>query len=220
MVTAVAPVVPPFATRLRRAAGALVALSRDKGRLDQVLVFAMAVNMPVLAKRIERLGSDAEGARLFDERPRIDRRSVDFAALERLPDGTLGREYARFLTDNGISPEPFEVLPDVGDERAAYAILRLRQTHDLWHVLTGYTPDVSGEVLLQAFTFAQLGLPSAFLLCALGTLRYLLFRRGHFPRLVRAYRRGKAARFLATFRWEEHWATPVAELRTALACPA
>jgi ubiquinone biosynthesis protein COQ4 len=179
----------------------------------------MAANLPVLAKNVARLSLDADGARLLAERPRIDRTNVDFDALERLPDGTLGREYARFLRDNGITPEPFEVTPDVGDDRAAYIITRLRQTHDLWHVVTGYTPDVSGEVLLQAFTYAQLGIPSAFFLAALGTLRYLLFRRGHFTALRRAYRRGKDARFFATFPWESHWETPVADLRTMLACP-
>ena len=217
---AIQPVVPPLTTRLRRAASALATLSRDKGRLDQVLVFALAVNAPVLAKHAATVALDEDGARLMKDRPRIDGKHVDFAALEQLPDGTLGREYARFLKDNGISPEPFEALPDVGDERAAYILQRLRQTHDLWHVLTGYTPDVAGEVLLQAFTFAQLGLPSAFFLALFGTVRFLLFRRGHLKALARAYRRGKATRFLPTVRWEDHWATPVAELREAFHCPA
>jgi ubiquinone biosynthesis protein COQ4 len=204
---------------MKKALGALSILFRDPNRLDQVLVFALNVNIKTVARSLSLVMHDPEGRRLLADQPRIDRVHVDFAALERLPDGTLGREYARFLSDNGISPEPFEALPDVGDERAAYLMLRMRQTHDLWHVLTGYRPDVRGELLLQAFTYAQIRAPSALLIATLGSLRYGLRLPGHARDLLTAYRRGKAARFLPTFRWEERWATPVAELREELACP-
>jgi len=213
-------VVPPFFTRLRRALGALWILRADSGRLDQVLVFAQAVNASSLARAAKRVQDYPEGAKLLGERRRIDRTHVDYDALERLPDGTLGREYARFLKDNGITPDAFEELPDVGDERIAYMMLRIRQTHDLWHVLTGYTPDIRGEVLLQMFSYAQLRAPSAFLLALFGVLRYL----GPTPSLLRdlrtAFRRGKATAFLPTFAWEDRWETPVAELRAELTCPA
>lgn len=212
--------VPPFATRLRRALAAASVLVRDPNHLDQVLVFALNVNLPALARGLGRMSLDGEGRRLLAERPRIDRAHVDWDALARLPDGTLGREYVRFLADNGISPEPFEALPDVGDDRAAYVVLRLRQTHDLWHVLTGYGADVRGELLLQAFTYAQIHAPSALLLAAVGSLRYAPLAAGHARALARAYRRGKATRSLPSFRWEDHWETPLDELRALLACPA
>jgi ubiquinone biosynthesis protein COQ4 len=213
------PVVPPTSERLRTALGAIAKLMRDPGRLDQVLVFAQAVNAHSVARAAERFAATEEGRRLFVECPRIDRAHVDFDALRRLPDGTLGREYTRFLDDNGIGPEPFEALPDVADKRAAWIMLRMRQTHDLWHVLTGYTTDVRGEVLLQAFTYAQTGAPSAVLIAALGSLRWLKLRKKHLRELRHAYRRGKATQFLPTFRWEDHWATPVSELRERLTCP-
>lgn len=214
------PAVPPFLDRMRAALGALSRLMRDPGRLDQVLVFAQAVNARAIARAVAKVGQTEEGRRLFAEMPRIDRQHVDYDALRRLPDGTLGREYVRFLDDNGISPEPFEKLPEVSDPRAAYVMLRMRQTHDLWHVLTGYTTDVRGEVLLQAFMFAQVRIPSAFLLAFFGTLRWLKWTRRHFRDLREAYRRGKATAPLATFRWEEHWETSVRELRERLHCPA
>lgn len=214
------PPVPPLFGRVRAAAGALRRLMRDPGRLDQVLVFTQAVNAGVIARAAVRVTQTEAGRRLFAEMPRIDRAHVDFDALRRLPDGTLGREYVRFLDDNGISPEPFEALPDVSDPRAAYIMLRTRQAHDLWHVLTGYAPDVRGEVLLQAFTYAQLRVPSALLLAFLGSLRWLKWNRALLRDIHRAYRRGRATTFLATFRWEDHWETPVCELRKQLHCPA
>jgi ubiquinone biosynthesis protein COQ4 len=215
--------IPPLPARLRTIARSLATLARDPGRLDVVLVLAQTVNLPALGRALERLELDDDGRRLLAERPRIDRTTVDFDALERLPDGTLGREYVRFLRDNGITPEPFEQAPEVGDDRAAYVMLRLRQSHDLWHVITGYAPDVRGEILLQGFTYAQTHAPSALVIAAFGWLRYGLFGSAG-PRLltalVRAYRRGRAARTFPTFRWEDEWATPVAELRDRLACPA
>lgn len=218
--SATPPAVPPLFDRLRTALGALSRLMYNPGRLDQVLVFAQAVNAGAVARASVSVTQTEEGRRLFSVMPRIDREHVDYDALRRLPDGTVGREYVRFLDDNGISPEPFEKLPEVSDPRVAYIMLRMRQTHDLWHVLTGYTPDVRGEVLLQVFTYAQLRIPSAFFLAFFGTLRYLKWRRDLFRDIRRAYRRGKATAFLATFRWEDHWETPVSELRKQLHCPA
>ncbi len=215
-----APLLPPLHVRVRTAARAIGILVRDPNRLDQVLVMAQAVNAKMVERAVLRLEAEAEGRALLAAQPRIDRAHTDFDALRKLPDGTLGREYVRFLDDNGIGPEPFEALPDHIDPRAAYVMLRMRQTHDLWHVLTGYAPDVRGEILLQAFTYAQVHAPSAFLLYFGGALRQRMFlRRRDRAALDEALARGQATKLLVTFRWEDHWATPVSELRAMLGCP-
>jgi ubiquinone biosynthesis protein COQ4 len=211
--------IPSVPHRVRTVVKSLATLARDPGRLDQVLVLAQTVNIPAVARAMDRLEQNAEGHALLEEQPRIDRAHVDFDALRRLPDGTLGREYARFLDDNGITPDAFEALPDVGDARAAYVMLRMRQTHDLWHVLTGYTPDVRGEILLQAFTYSQTRAPSALIIAIFGTVRWAFAWPGQGAALREAFARGKRTGFLPTFRWEEHWATPVSELRELLHCP-
>ena len=153
--------IPPFSDRARTVVRTLGTLSRDPGRLDQVLALVQAVNVEAVARGVKLIAADPAGRVLLEEQPRIDRDHVDLAALRRLPAGTLGREYTRFLDDNGITPDAFATLPDVGDPRAAYVMLRMRQTHDLWHVLTGYAPDVRGEVLLQAFTYGQTRAPGS-----------------------------------------------------------
>ncbi len=222
MSTAAAPFsvsIPPLTTRARTVVRSLASLARDPGRLDEVLSLLQAMNLGAVARAGKRLAGSVEGQALLTEQPRIDRASVDWDALERLPDGTLGREYLRFLRSNDITPEAFEKLPDVGDPRAAYVMLRMRQTHDLWHVLTGYAPDVRGEILLQAFTYAQTGAPGSAMIALFGSLRWALRYPGQISALREAYRRGKATAFLPTFRWEAHWATPVRELRATLTCP-
>jgi ubiquinone biosynthesis protein COQ4 len=210
--------VPPLPTRLRTAGRALFRLMRDPSQLERVFEIGIALNAGRLPEIIARVEAEPEGRRILQLRPSIDSRHVDFDALEKLPDGTLGREYVRFLRDNGIHPDVF-TAPDLPDPRAAYIFQRIRQTHDLWHVLTGYKPDVDGEILLQAFTFAQLRAPSAFALSVTGAVRFGWRRRGFYRDFARAYRRGKATRRLATFYWEEHWDEPLSSLRAELACP-
>lgn len=211
--------IPSFPHRARTVVRTLATLARDPGRLDQVLVLGQTVNLPTVARAIDRVEKDPAGHALLEEQPRIDRAHVDLDALRALPDGTLGREYTRFLDDNGITPDAFEALPDVGDPRAAYMMLRVRQTHDLWHVLTGYAADVRGELLLQAFTYGQTRAPSALLIAGLGTLRWAFKWPGQLKALREAFRRGERTGFLPTFRWESHWSKPVTELRALLECP-
>ncbi len=213
-----APVVPPLGARVRVAASALFDLARDPSRLDRVFDLGEALNAARIPEVLDRIQAEPAGRRLFDERPYIDSAHVDFAALAALPDGTLGREYTRFLDSNGISPDAFTPPSTVKDERIAYVMMRIRQTHDLWHVLTGYTPDVAGEVLLQAFTFAQLRAPSALAITIVGTLKHGRKAPRFGRRLVTAFRRGKKTKKLATFYWEDHWAEPLSDLRAKLAC--
>src|SRR5690606_7550553 len=118
----------------------------------------------------------------------------DLDALAQLPAGTLGHAYARFMRGHGLTPEIFDGPPaEVRDERAAYAIQRMRQTHDLWHVVTNAETDPAGEIALQAFTFAQLRVPSSGLLAAFGTLRALPHTRQVLRDAIALYRVGKAA---------------------------
>ena len=197
------------------AVSALRDLARDPNRLDRVLALGEAVNFPVFKHLWARFQRDPDGRRILAERPAIDTQHVDFAALEALEDGTLGREYVRFLRANDITPDAFKPITGDVDPRAAYLAQRMRQTHDLWHVITGYTPDVPGEIQLQAFTFAQIHAPSSLLITVLGTLRYGVTLR----EVQKAHRRGRDARFFGTVRWEERWTEPVARLRVELDCP-
>ena len=174
------------------------------------------MNLGTARRGVREIATTEEGKKLFAERPRIDHAHVDFDALARLPDGTLGREYVRFLEDNGITPEAFVTMPDIGDEDATYIVMRYRQTHDLWHVLTGYAPNVEGEILLQAFTFGQTRAPSAALITSVGTVRHMLGRKKHLANVRKAYARGARTKSLGAFRWENHWEKPLAEVRRML----
>src|SRR5262249_43136956 len=155
---------------------------------EQILEINANMNLGMAALAADRIARTEPGRRLFERRPLLTRETVDFAALGRMPDGTLGREWVRFLDDNGISPDIW-VEPDVGDARTAYVLLRFRQTHDLWHVVSGYGPDVVGELLLQAFTFGQTLSPASFGISVIGSMRWARKHPGITANLREAYYR-------------------------------
>lgn len=206
----------PFRVRALRAARALGKLVRDPYDTEQVFELSTNINVGSIRRRLPRFYASRDGQRLFEEDRSIDTRHVDLDALAALPDGTLGREYVRFLRDRNFSPDLFQAPENVRDARAAYVMKRIRQTHDLWHLLTGHATNPAGEVALQAFTFGQLGAPSSLLIAVVGTCRGA-GRRASLPReTLEAYRAGRRAAPLAAFVWEDHWATPLDELRARL----
>ena len=203
--------------RWRRAIGALARVVADPERTEEVLVFSTYANAGTSRRRIERFYGNPDARRLYAEQRAIDSRTVDLDALAALPEGTLGHAYAHFLRSRGFTPEVFDEPPhEVADPRQRYAIQRLRQTHDLWHVVTGHDTDPAGEIALQAFTFAQIHAPSSLVLALVGTLRGLR-EKPELPRdVAAAFLAGARAEKLATFPWEDHWATPLAEVRVLL----
>ena len=210
----------PALERWKRAFTALAAVLRDPDRTDQVLVFSTYANAGSMRDRIHRFLDHPAGALLYREHRTIDAHSVDLAALAALPEGTLGRAYANFLDSRGLTPDIFEHPPDnISSPAMAYVIQRLRQTHDLWHVVTGYDTDPASEVALQAFTFGQLRAPSSGILALLGTLRGSQLKRDLVVDVLRALRLGARAEKLAAFPWEDHWAAPLTEVRTMLGLP-
>ncbi len=207
----------PAVVRWRRALGALAKVLANPEQTDQVLVFSSYANAGTMGARIDNFFADANGRKLYAEHRALDSHTVDLDALAALPAGTLGHAYASFLRSRGFTPEVFDTPPEeIRDPRVQYVVQRIRQTHDLWHVVTGCDTDPAGEVALQAFTFAQTRAPSTAILAIAGTLRGLR-ETPMLPREVaKAFRAGRRADKLATFPWEDHWATPLAEVRALL----
>jgi ubiquinone biosynthesis protein COQ4 len=201
--------------RTALAARAVRNLLRNPDDTRQVFLIGLATSRFTLPRLLTRICMEDEGARMLREQPAIDSAHVDFEALRGLPDGTLGREYVRFLDANRLDPDLFQRPPGV-PEIPAYVAQRLRQLHDVWHVLTGIAPDVPGEIELQAFTYAQTGAALSFLITLFGTLRWMP-EHPSLPRAVlRGYRRGKEADFLPVVRVEELWELPLDEVRARL----
>jgi ubiquinone biosynthesis protein Coq4 len=202
-------------TRTERIALAIragVALALNPNDTQQVFYLASAVDRRKLPQLAARLEADANGHELLRERAAIDTAHVDFAALRSLPADTLGGAYARALDSQGLSPDVFKRPPGL-PENLAYTEQRVRQTHDVWHVLTGMNTDIPGEVGLQAFIHAQLQQNFSKFIVWFGLAFYGL-RYPRMWKLVKNGRRaGEQADFLLSVRWEDWWSAPLADVR-------
>jgi len=148
--------------------------------------------------------------------------SPDVAELSGMPGGTLGREFARYLTDNGLDANLLresafiEAHQKRGDE-VGYLAERGFQLHDLFHVLTGFDTTPLGEVRVVSFTVAQTPAPYPAMIIASRPLQMVLYKPELLPPVMDAitegWALGRKAKPLMHVHWEEFWERPLAELR-------
>jgi ubiquinone biosynthesis protein COQ4 len=192
-----------------------IALVRDPRRLDDVFEAAEALGRSEdLTPMIEAIrGSSATAAAAFEERPRIDRNE-----LGALAPGTLGRAFADHLRNNELDPGVFLGRPGATD--AEFALAHLYETHDVWHVVTGFATDVAGELGLQAFYVSQFPGKLGKLLIALGLLNGALYEPEDVERRVEAisagWRAGRRARPLFGIDWSALWHHRLDDLQRGL----
>ncbi|HTL88143.1 MAG TPA: Coq4 family protein [Leptolyngbya sp.] len=142
----------------------------------------------------------------------------DLTTLMTCPANSLGYAFAQYISSSGFDPGFYRKIEVVDDE--TYLLFRLRQTHDIWHVVTGMSVDVPGELGLKAFELAQTRRPLAGILIAGGFLNILLNQPELLDRLLdrvaTGYRMGAKAKPLLAQKWEEHWEKPLSDWRSEL----
>lgn len=191
---------------------ALRTLMHDPEDTKQIFVLAVALDKDHIPGVLFRFLCEPGGLELLRDQPALDVGTIDLERLAALPEGTLGRAYAEHLMALELDPDLFQAPPAL-PPAVAYFAQRFRQTHDVWHVLTGYAPDVAGEIALQAFCHGQLGTPAPALAAITGSIQYGLTDPRVALRAWDAYRRGRQASFLLAVRWEDHWSEPLDALR-------
>lgn len=148
---------------------------------------------------------------------------VDLDEMRTLPEGTVGRAYARHLDDRGLSPL---AISDECKRRYADQPLPLRYTttHDLFHVLTGFTTNPAGEIGLFAFMMGQgLALGGSGTLWLARTIYSLglpLHARGMWHNIRVGLRLGARAANLIEQPLESFLRRPLVEVRRELKLPA
>lgn len=157
-------------------------------------------------------------------RERYVGRSYDPELLIQYPPGSLGHELAAAMLKHGYDPEFYR---DYYGDRAPeftsdeeYLRFRVRQTHDIVHVLTGFDMiDFPEELGMQAFLAAQTHRPFSIALLGFGFLRIILkpeelSRTLH--QVAKGFAIGYRAKSLLGQRFEEDWTKPVADWRREL----
>jgi ubiquinone biosynthesis protein COQ4 len=217
--------IPQRKIEWQRAWRALKNLVADSERTDQVFEIVRALSGGADVRNFARLLDEPEGPRLLAERPDLLAALDDREALARLPEGSLGRAYLAFMIAGDLTAGGLVDASMQGDTdaRMGYSVEstwffdRIRDMHDVWHVLTGYGRDEAGEAANLAFTFAQTGNYGIGLIVLTAALIGSTADRFYWQRyLFRAWRRGRRARWLPAVRYERLLAMPLDEVRARL----
>jgi ubiquinone biosynthesis protein COQ4 len=209
-------------TRLRpyQALRAVRRLLDDPDDTVQVFVILRAMRGRSGFKVFRRFRDSAVGAAVLAERRQLLGALQDRAALAALPAGSLGRTYLDFMLQEDLSAEglvaPSRIWED--DPLSPDALLlreRLRDMHDLTHVLTGYGRDPLGELCLLAFMHAHTRNLGQAMIVLMGVARAARGPHGRAVRraVVQAWRHGRRAGWLPGQDWEAMLARPLEALR-------
>ncbi len=195
----------------------LVKLTKDPTKLEEVFHIAEGFENPErLEKLMENFRHVPQHAAALRERPRLGH--VDLEKMARHAPGTLGRAVYEELTRLGIDPKDM-ILPD-GTTEFDFVRAHMRETHDIWHVVTGFDTDVAGELGLQAFYFAQYRAPLPPLLLSVGMMNTILYAMDDGDRrmraIVRGWLMGRAAKTFFGVRWADMFDLPLEEVRRRL----
>lgn len=161
---------------------------------------------------IAHLQKDPRTAEALRERRPFGPIALDELAV--LPEGSLGRVFADHCRARKLDPNLVHVPPD---GEVGFLLNHMYQTHDIWHVLTGWGNDLAGEIGLGAFYAAQFGGPPFFGYMLSLVFMNVIYRRADlneaFAAFSTGYQGGQQAQPLFGTDWDALWEVPVAELR-------
>ena len=139
-------------------------LIADKEDTEQVFHIIEALNGGSTQKDFLRFMASENGPRLLSQREFLPDILDDHGPLKALAEGTVGRTYVDFMEREGLTAHGLveESLSNRQqhehyDDDLLWYINRLRDTHDMYHVLTGYGRDALGEDALLGYTHSQHG---------------------------------------------------------------
>lgn len=139
-------------------------------------------------------------------------------ALLNLPPNSLGYIYATTMKKQGFDPNLHVGMTAASD--AEYVELRLSQTHDIWHIVTGFDASLDSEIGLQAFHLSQFPYPLGTMLVAISLISTTLQEPERLPQLLEAialgFQMGKTATSLFAQKWEEGWEKPLVQWQADL----
>jgi ubiquinone biosynthesis protein COQ4 len=133
-----------------------------KDKEDTSLVFKIFESLPPrdFLPRVAALAMSEQGEHLRQTEPVLPEILDDHAALRRTPMGSLAHAYCDFMETEGLSAAGLVAEYDRAGrsnypDLVEWFINRSRDTHDLFHVLTGYGRDALGEQCVLLFTNGQ-----------------------------------------------------------------
>ncbi len=206
-------------TRIRpvTALRAVRALQANPEDTRQIFVIFRALRGKSGVRLFERFRASPTGRRILAQRRSLLPLLCDRAYLSELPRGSVGRCYLDFMDAENLSAEGLVTASD-GDELTPSPEVqlfreRMRDAHDLTHILTGYGRDALGELCLLAFMNRHSRNPGQLLIVAMSWSRMPKEARRS---VWEAYRQGGKARWLHDQEYEALLGRPLDMVRQEL----
>lgn len=204
-----------------RSVRALIANPDNTGEVFKVIE---ALKGGSIARAVVRLGSTPEGRALLRNKPDILSLLSNRKALRAMPEGSVGRAYLAFVESQSLSADGLVAASEEAPRREGkspderWLGNRLRDIHDLQHVVCGYGRDTLGELCLLSFMVTQT--PNR------GIAFIIFMARRKARQVTRVFsvddcieegrRIGEAASWFAAVKWEERLAEPLDKIRREL----
>lgn len=211
--------------KIAKIRGAIRQLIADKEDTKQVFIILEALSGNSGLRAFKRFKKTPYADKILAAKKPLVEYLKDRQWLESLPQGSLGRTYARFteveqISADGLTDASVEGREEEREMSAAQIKYheRQRDAHDLWHVSTGYGRDGLGELCLLAVTWRQLGNPGILVIILFG---YLVSRKeapglGIGRAILEGFRLGRVAKGLPGADWERLLTLPLDEVRAEL----
>lgn len=164
---------------------------------------------------VEFLSRHPQGKRAFEQRPRLG--NIDLQRLHKLPKNTLGYAYANHMIEGGLTP----LQASSADNDYQFLAAHITETHDMWHVVTGFDTNIIGEIQLEAFYLAQLYASRFWLaLIAKNLLKAVVYdievSTKYMDAITEGWMMAKQAKPLFGIQWNTLWETPLEDIRNSL----
>lgn len=205
-------------------------LLKDPEATGEVFKIINALKGDSLTRAMYEMHACESGRKLLRDRPSIVPLLEDHETLRQLPEGSLGRAYLHFMESENLTARGLleasaeaprsEIDPtsEFYDPEEVWLGERLRDIHDLYHVITGYGRDPLGELSVIAFSNAQSHNRGIAFIVYMAQRRDAKNGNGRLARgcVKEARAHGSAARWLAAEPWEALLAEPLEGLRARL----
>ncbi|MDB2450542.1 ubiquinone biosynthesis protein COQ4 [Pseudomonadales bacterium] len=200
---------------------ALQKLVNDPEKTDQVFVIIKAMSGNSHEKTFNRFIKTDIGKRILSEERNLLSSLIDRKHLQTHATGTLGHAYLGFVEREQITADGLVEASQLDDtvQSPAFRLFseRMRDQHDLWHVITGYGRDTFGEACLLAFTYAQTRNRGLGIIALVGMIKIQKeLGSGVRKAIWQAYKAGRRAAWLPQQDWETLLMHPLESVRQQL----
>ena len=152
----------PLSYRPMKAWGHFRELIKDKEKTEEVFHIFESLPWKGVEPAARAYLASERGQRVYSSETYLVPILDDHLALRRLPEGSVAQAYCDFMEREGLTAQglidefdKFSADRPKFDDKLEWYYRRLRDTHDMLHVLTGYGRDALGEACVLAFTYSQ-----------------------------------------------------------------